>query len=125
MGILEEKLAAPQAARAVHIFTFSPEIQKELGVTSVGLHELTIDEELAASQRANSSPFRLAYEMPKQALVEVDGQPVSLADGSADIAWSKLSPRARQFVMTAYSKIHNATEDEAKVFLQSQTVRVG
>lgn len=125
MGALEERLATPQAARAVHVFTFSPEIQKEFGVTSVGLHELTIDEELMAAKRASGDPILLAYEMPKQALAEVNGQPVSLMDGSADIAWSKLNPRVRQLVMTAYSKIHNATGEEAKVFLQSQTIRVG
>jgi hypothetical protein len=125
MGVLEEKLALPKTDRAVYVFTFSPASQKEYGVTSVGLCELTIDEELMGTKRANGDPIRLAYEMPKQALVEVNGQPVSLADGSADIAWSKFHPRVRQLVMTAYSKIHNATEEEAKVFLQSQTVRVG
>lgn len=92
---------------------------------SVGLVELTAEEELMAAKRANNNPVRLAYELAKESMRQFDGRPVSLADGSADTAWNVMGPVLRTLVITAYQEIHNPKEDDASAFLASREVQFG
>jgi hypothetical protein len=94
-------------------------------IKSVGLVELTAEEELTATKRSRGDHMRLAYELAKQCLVEVNGAPVSLGDGSADKVWGSMGPKARNLVLTAYAEMHAPAEDMAQLFLKSRKVRVG
>lgn len=122
MGVLEDRLAAAKKPRVVHTFTFPKSVASD--VRSIGFKELTAEEELVASKRAGVDAFRVVYERMREALVEADGKPVSLADGTSDVAWISLPPPARELALAAFQKIHSATEAQAEDFLQSQVVRV-
>ena len=120
---LEEKLAAAgKRPSTVHSFNFPESIPGD--IRSVGIKELTAQEELAASKRASGDPFRIAYESAKQALVEINGEKVSLANGSADKAWAEMHPKVRELVVLAHRKIHSASDEETDGFFKSGSVRV-
>jgi hypothetical protein len=114
----------PQKPRPVHGFTFPASIQKEYGIKSVGIYELTVDDELAAAKRSGAEMIRYAYERALQALAEVDGKSVSLADGSSDTAWKGFPSQVRTLVMNAVEKVHALPEGAMDDFLRSQHVRI-
>jgi len=105
------------------VYTY--EVPKHLanGITSVGLVQLTAHEEMLAAKRASGDTIRMAYEQVKQAIVEVNGERVSVADGSADTALEKMDPKLRNLVMSAHAKLHAPSDDEVNDFLNSRAVR--
>jgi hypothetical protein len=121
MGVLEDKLQLVKPARTIHTFTFPAGYSE---YKTIGLVELTSSEELLCTKRAQGDPVRLAFELVKQSVVEVDGKQVSTADGSADMVWDRLGPRARSLALSAYAKLHTADNDVAASFLETATARV-
>jgi len=123
---VNELLAArmTQAERPLHVFRV-PEVLHHYGVTELGLVELTLEEELRATQRARNDQIRLAGELAKESLRMVNGQMVKTSDGSAERALAKFHPKVRQLLLQAYSELHTTTRDEAASFLASHEVRVG
>lgn len=116
--------AAKASARPVHVFEVPSGLDGD-GVTSIGMVELTADEELMATKRAHGDTMRLAYELVKQSLVEINGAKASIADGTADTAMNKMSPKLRQLVLGAYGELHAPPEGAAEAFFKSRKVRVG
>jgi len=119
---------ATKAERAVHVYELPENLLVSLGTDkwkSVTLVELTAAEEQAAMKRCKSDPMRLAVEFAKQALVEVNGEKVSLGNQSVDRAWDEFPSKMRSLVMSAYNEIHNPSEEEQAGFLKSRTTRVG
>ena len=116
--------AALRVVVPVYVFTVPEDVEAN-GVSSVGLRELTAQDELMCAKRAGGDSIRLAFEMAKQALAEVNEKKVSLVDGSADKAWDSFSSQIRQLVLTAYAEIHNVDEAKTKNFLKSRQVKVG
>ena len=119
---LTEKVEEARTTRAV--FTYTVPVGMGGDIKSVGLVELTASEELMAAKRASGEGARLAYEMAKTSLVEVNGSKVGLADGSADSAWNKMPPKVRNLVIQAFASLHAPPEDDAASFLASRQVRV-
>ena len=111
------------ANRVVYEYTLPPSLDCE--IKTIGIVELTVDEELMATKRARGDNFRLAWELARQCVAFVDGKPVSTADDTSDIAWAKLSPKARQLVLGAYSDLHQPIEAELGVFKASRKVKAG
>jgi hypothetical protein len=111
--------------RPVNLFDVPQPLAGELGIGEVGLVTLTSDEELQCYARGKTNSAKLAAELAKASLVEVNGEKVGLADGSVDTAWGKMDPRLRQLVLTAYTEIHAAKEEDTATFLKSRRVRVG
>lgn len=124
MAAAEKKLEAvpSKKTRPVHTFDVPPSLGEE--IKKLGLVKLEPAEELMASKRSGSDAMRFAYELAKQSLVEIDGKPVGVADGSVDTAFTSMGPKLRQLVTLAYTKLHAATDEETKDFLSSQAVRV-
>lgn len=122
-GALQERVAKPQIDRPIYRYTIPKNLAN--GVKKVGLVLLTTDEELRATKRAHADTHRLAYELTKQSLAEVDGKPVSEGDGSIDIAWDAMSPKVRGLVLVAYASLHTPEDEETTSFLKSQQVSVG
>jgi len=118
-----EKSESKKSTRPIYSYAIPASIAD--GVTSVGLMELTAHEEIMSTKRASGDAFRLAYELAKQSLCEVNGQPVSLADGSVDTAFDKMPAKVRNLVLRAYAEIHTTNEDVAADFLKARQVRVG
>jgi len=114
--------AQPMNARPIYTYKV-PKVMAD-GVQSIGLVQLTTHEEMMSAKRAGSDPIRLVYEQVKQSLAEVNGQPVSLGDGTADTAFDKMGPQLRNLVMTAYAKLHTPADGMADDFLASQAVKV-
>ena len=115
--------AAKSIPRPIHVFDVPSGLDPE--VKSVGLIELTADEELQATRRSHGDTMRLAYELVKQAIVDVNGAKVGIADGTVDIALNKMVPKLRQLVMGAYGELHAPSEDASQAFFKSRKVRVG
>lgn len=120
MNAFEQKLGlGQQDDRVIHRFEIPASIPGD--VRSLGLVEITAQEELHAEQRCKGSPDKRAAEMAKSALVEVNGQRVQFADGSVDRAWNNLHPKVRTLIASAWVKLHLASDDEVDSFFASRT----
>lgn len=119
---LQER-AVKKQVRPVHTFTFPPSVATD--IESVGIAELTSDEEIQATKRVGTDQARLPYELSLQCLAEVNGKPVSLVDGSADTAWKAMSSKQRTLMVAAYSEVNAPEQEDLSGFLKSQQVKVG
>mgnify|MGYP006279042063 CR=1 FL=1 len=122
MNTFEQKLSAFNQDRVIHRFDIPASIPGE--VRSLGLVEITAAEELAAEARCKGASDKRAAEMAKQAIVEVNGEPVKLGDGSVDLAWNTMHPKVRTLVSTAWVRLHLANDDEVESFFASRTSSV-
>ncbi len=124
---LEDRISdkAPSTQRTIYRYTVPAQMAKSAGVKQLGMVQLTTAEELRATKRARTDTHRLAYELTKQALVEVDGKTLSEADGSADKMWDALPPKLRNLALTAFGSLHTPEEDDIDSFLKSQVASVG
>lgn len=119
---IQQKVTEAKKTRPIFEFDI-PEPLAD-GIKKVGLIELTADEELQATRRSRGDTHRLAYELAKQSLSEVNGEKVGLANGSVDKAWNDMSPKIRNLVLTAYAELHAPPENAAEAFLKSRKVKV-
>lgn len=110
--------------RPIYVYDVPPECE-DAEVKMVGLVQLTTGEELMAAKRAHGDNFKLAYELAKQCVVEVNGDKVSVGDGTVDIAWNKMAPQTRNLVMGEYAKLHAPPEGAEEAFRKSRRVKVG
>jgi hypothetical protein len=110
------------APRPVYVYTVPPGIAD--GYTSLGFVEIDSEEEIQAIKRASGVSQRFAIEAAKTSLAEVNGDKVSLADGSADIAWAKFPPKVRVFALSAYADLHQPPDEVTSAFLTSRAVKV-
>ncbi len=121
---LEEHLASVKATknRTTYCFKFPQTVPGDM--RSVVLAELTAEEELQATRRCQGDQFRLAYELIKQSLVEIDGKKVGLEDGTVDVVMERMHPKARRLLIDAYTKINTPSEEESALFLRSAETKV-
>jgi hypothetical protein len=119
-----ESFTKPKKVRPVNLFTVPEAIAAVSGVAEVGMVTITGEEELNCFKLANKDNAKLASELSKAALVEVDGKPLSSQDGSVDSFWMEAHPKLRQLILTAYAELHATEEEDQKSFLKSKKVRV-
>lgn len=105
------------------IFKYKVPKTTDPNVESIGLVALRADEEMMASRRVNSAND-LMYELAKQSVVQVNGQPVSIASGLEE-AWQKFSPKLRSLVVVEYRKNNVPDDKDAEDFSKSQEVILG
>lgn len=122
MGSLESRLQSQKSDRVVHRFKVPKSIPGE--IREIGMVEITADEELQVEARCKGANDKRAHEMAKAAIVEINGQIVTLSDGSTDKAWASMSPKIRTLVSTAWVKLHLANDDEVESFFASRTSSV-
>ncbi len=122
MGSLESILAKQERERVVYTFAIPESIKGE--VRSVGLVELTADEEIAVEQRCKGSPEKRAIEIVKATVREVNGARIHNGAGELDKLWNNLSPKVRSLLNKAWIKLHAADDAEADSFEKSMTVSV-
>ena len=123
MGSFEKAIGLDAVQeRVIHRFTVPASIPGD--VRSVGMVEMTAEEELRAEQRCKGASDKRAQEMTKQALVEVNGQPVGFGDFSIEKAWAGLHPKLRTLLATAWVKLHLAEDSEVDDFFASRTSSV-
>ncbi len=107
--------------RAVYEYKVPPEVAN--GIDKVALVKLTAREEMMATSRARNDAIRLAYELAKSSLVEVNGEVIDKTNGDDDVMWESMDPLIRDLVMTAYGDLHSTPTEVAKSFLDSRTIR--
>lgn len=117
--------AARPQSRTVYTYTMPAGLAQESGFQSIGMVELTGDEERNATKRVFNEPMRLAQELPIESVRTINGKPVSTADGSAESAWSKMPPKVRSLVTQAYGVLHQPKTSDVQSFLDSVKVQVG
>lgn len=111
-----------QASRPMFVYTIKSPLSD--GIQEVALVQLTAREEILCGKRANGDTFQMGYEQVMLALVQVNGEKVSVGDGSADSWFNKMLPPTRQLVMAAFGNLHGPEEGAVQDFLQSRTVSV-
>lgn len=119
---------ATKPERVIQVFEVPERLIEKLGTDkfkSIGMVELTAAEEMAATKRSRQDPLRLAVELTKQAIVEVNGQRVSIANQSVDKAWEEFPSKIRSLALAAYNELHNPDEEEQKGFLESRATKIG
>lgn len=125
-SLLAHKLSLARQPRAIHTFQFSKSIRDVFpDYQSVGLVELRLDEEETVAQlNRGRAPGHLGWELSKAAVVEVNGQKVTDADDSKEMACAKMPSKIRAHVVGAYNKIHLPDDKEVEGFLESEEVRI-
>lgn len=118
-------MQAEKKQRPIHVFDLPEKLAEEVGTSQVGLVTLTADEELMCFKRAQGISAQLAMELGKASLVLADGNALSVTDGTVDTFWKGMDPRLRQLVLTAYTEIHAAKEEDQASFLKSRKLRAG
>ncbi len=114
---------APAAEpRAYYTYDVPEKLAKQSAIKSITLVENTAAEELMATKRSGGDPIRLALELGKQAVVAINGRPVSAGDASLDSAWDKMHPKVRNLVMHAYNTLHANTKEDGEAFLATCVV---
>jgi len=91
----------------------------------ISLCPLTAEQEIQASKVGGFNLMKSQYEATKRAIAEVDGKPAKFADGDVDALWNRMSPRLRALLITAYSKMTTASEEEDDSFFASEQMKVG
>lgn len=94
------------------------------GIKEITMVELTSHEEILATKRSQQDPIRLAQELARESFRYADGQELSTANETSDVAWGKLGPKGRQLVMTAYARTHAPKNEELSDFLDSLEIKV-
>jgi hypothetical protein len=112
--------------RTSYTFKIPSALQADCGgIKEITMVELTAHEELLATKRSQQDPIRLAQELSRESFRYCDGLELSTANETSDIAWSKLGPKGRQLVMTAYARTHAPKNEELSDFLDSLETKVG
>ena len=108
--------------RPVYEFTIPKKYAN--GISSIALVKLSLREEMAATERGKNSSRKVATEMIKASLIEVNGKRLDIANAEDDEVWATMDPQIRSFVLLAYGQLHNVEDEDAESFLASQKVRV-
>jgi hypothetical protein len=122
MGSLDSILAGQMKDRVVYRFTVPESIVGT--IRSIGLVELTADEEIAVEARCKSYPEKRAVEIVKSTVWEVNGERIHNGAGELDKLWNNLPPKVRSLVNRAWVKLHAADDSESASFEKSMTVNV-
>jgi hypothetical protein len=110
------------AARVVYEYDVPASIGGD-EIKTVGVVELTAEEELQATRRARGDSIRLAFELAKTSLHEVNGERLNHSDGTADRQWNAMPPKLRNLVLQAYSELHSPEDDAAVLFKASRKIK--
>lgn len=122
--IVQKKLEDARRDRIVYYYTI-PASASHGEPRRVGLVELTAKEELLAAKRSHNEGAKLAYEMAKLSLVDIDGKRMSTTDGSADTEWDSMPPKMRNLVIQAFADLHSPKDDDTAVFLSTRQAQAG
>lgn len=117
-------LTALPHQRPIHVFQV-PVGLVTYGITSIGMVELTANEEIMATKRSNNNPMQLGYELAKESLRMVDKKKVSTVDGTADAVFNNMHPKVRTLLAQAYTEIHSPKDSDSKDFLSSREYTAG
>lgn len=122
MGSLESVLDKDGFDRVVHRFQVPASIGGD--IRSIGLVELTAEEELQVEMRCKGSSERRASEIAKASIHELNGKRAHNGNGDIDRFWNRASPKLRSLVNTAWVRAHLANDEEVESFFSSKTTSI-
>lgn len=93
-------------------------------IESITITEVTVRDEQLAMRVAGADETKRGFELIKMSLVEVNDQPCSYADGTADAWVSEMRPPLRELLILAYAEHHRPKEAEQAVFLKGHKRKV-
>lgn len=111
-------------SRVVYEYDVPAEYAGLREIKTIGLVELTAEEEMQATRRARGDGIRLAFELSKQSLHEVNGEKINHSDGSGDRLWNEMPPKVRNLVLRAYTELHSPDDEATMGFTASRRVKV-
>lgn len=124
MGSLESILESKAGARDRVVYTFTVPASIGGEVRTIGMVELTADEEIAVEARCKGVPEKRAVEIVKATVWEVNGDRIHNGAGELDRLWNNLPPKVRTLLNRAWVKLHAADDAETDSFEKSMTARV-
>lgn len=117
---------APQGpARAVYEYDVPESMRNDVVRQSIGMQKLRGNDEVEATKRAHGDSVRLAFELVKMSLVEVDGARLKRGEGEDETVWNNMEPMLRQLLLAAYAELHTPEDDVTANFLKARRVKVG
>jgi hypothetical protein len=111
-------MAAPRV-----VFEYEFPVSLGLAFKTIGLVELTVNEEKQAHALGGSQPLSLMGELCKWSIYEVDGVRVSRADDRVDEVWEQLGPKGRNLLLQAYNEMSNPGDAVTDAFRSSRKAR--
>lgn len=117
--------AQARANRVVFEFPVPKKYRNEVVNESVGMVKLRAAEEELASRKARNDSTKLAYELVKASIYEVDGKKLSKGDAEEETFWSNCDPKLRQLLLAAYAELHTPEDEDAENFLKGMREKVG
>lgn len=111
--------------RRMVTFTIDPSVcapgvfENDIQVT---LGSLTPAMELEAANRSKGEPTTMAFLMARMSIMEVDGDPLTSADGMDDFFWAALDQGGRQMVVAMFARI--GTPDPEAMGKATATIRI-
>jgi hypothetical protein len=114
--------------RPVTTYTVPEKSRAEVGITSLGLVELTHDEEMRVMQSirgaTTSAAIKVQSDLAHAALQEIDGKPLPAIGEGRDAAIKSLGPKARTLLMRAFADLHTVAKEVEADFLKGKTTSV-
>lgn len=111
--------------REVYVFTVPLRAQQDVGITSLGLVKLTLDEEerIYESMRGATvgSALKVKTALARASLQSINGKPVPAIGEGRDVAIGSLAPKAREMLMGAYRRLHELDQETMQDFLNGVT----
>lgn len=117
----KSSLPEPSGDRVIHEYDVPASIGGD--ITQIAIIELKASEELQATRRARGDSIRLAWELAKQSLYEVNGERVQVGDGSSELAWNRMNPKLRNMTLLVFGEHHAPEEDTLAGFRESRRTR--
>lgn len=91
---------------------------------TIGLVELTVDDERRASKRARANNTSVAYELAKESLVASDGKAVTWKSNQKELVLEGSSPKVRALILEGFQHLHVPEEKGEKgAFLSSMSAQ--
>jgi hypothetical protein len=112
--------------RVVFEFTLPAELKQlddDYIKTSFGLVKLLMDEEISATGSAGRNPGKVAYNMTRCSLVEVDGRRLNKGDAEDDTVLNRTDPQIRAAILHAYNDISDLEDSVGKKLLASRKMK--
>lgn len=115
-----------KAARTVHTFDIPEGLVKSTGteIRTIGIMELTAEEEMMAAKRIQGEAVRLPFEQAKESMRYINGKLVQTHDGSADKVWADMHPKIRNMVVIAFNRVHQSGREDLDSFLNSGQISI-
>ncbi len=124
MGASAEQLQIIRSKHVVYNYKLPASLQRPGCAKTVGMRELTSEEEIRAIKLGDFDYMRAQYEATKMAICVLDGKPVDVANNEADVFFEQIGAKGRTLLMKAHNKLSGPSKEEETDFFKSEAVAV-